>query len=105
MILVQRPKRIAKVVMDTVESGRSFRIAGWRLGHPQLMEEKGEDIRIFRDAFGEGGAHAVAGGRAELHEDRVGGGIGLLQAGGHFPRIRRADPAVVLACEQQDRGI
>ncbi len=105
MILVQRPKRIAKVVMDTGESGRSFRIAGWRLGHPQLIEEKGEDIRVFGDAFGEGGAHAVARGRAEQHEDRVGGGIGLLQTGGHFARIRRTDPAVVLACQQQDRRI
>jgi hypothetical protein len=52
--------------------------------HPQLVEEKGEDIRIFRDVFGEGGAHAVACGRAELHEDEVGGGVGLLQTGGHF---------------------
>jgi hypothetical protein len=89
----------------TGESGRAFEIAGGRLRHPQLVEEKGEDIRIFRDAFGEGGAHAVARGGAEQHEERVGGGVGLLQTGGHFARIRRTDPAVVLACQQQDRGI
>ena len=60
MILVQRPKRIAKVEMDTGESNRAFEIARQRLRHPQLVEEKGEDVCIFRDAFGEGGAHAVA---------------------------------------------
>ena len=43
-----------------------------RLHHPELGEKKGEDIRIFRDAFGEGGAHAVARGGAEQHEDRIG---------------------------------
>jgi hypothetical protein len=60
MFLVQRPKRIAKVEMDTGESDRAFEIAGRRLRHPQLVEAKGEDVCIFRDAFGEGGAHAVA---------------------------------------------
>jgi hypothetical protein len=105
MILVQRPKRIAKVEMDAGESDRLIEIAGRGLRHPQLVEEKGNDVGIFRDAFGEGGAHAVARGGAEMHEDRVGGGVGLLQPGGHFARIRRTDPAVVLACQQQDSGI
>ena len=66
------------MVMNTGESDRSFRIAGFRLRHAQLVEEEGEDVGIFRDALGEGGAHAVARGRAEMHENRVGGGVGLL---------------------------
>jgi len=46
--------------LNTAISDRSFEIAGFRLRHPQLGEKKGEDVGIFRDAFGEGGAHAVA---------------------------------------------
>src|SRR5690349_13623807 len=55
--------------------------------HPELIEEKGEDIRLLRDAFVESGAHAVAGVAAEPQEDRQSGAAGGLETRGHLARV------------------
>ena len=54
-------------------------------GHPELIEEEGVNVGLFRDSFGERGAHAVAGGGTDPRKDGVLGGRGGLQSRGHLP--------------------
>src|ERR1044071_4699353 len=74
---------------------RGTRDPGAEIGF-QLIEKKGEEIRFLRNPIAKGGADSVAGAGGRAKEDGVFGMVRRLEARGHFARIIRVDPPIVL---------